>query len=397
MKHYDIVVCGGGIAGVAAALAASRRNKKVLLIEKQSVLGGLATSGLIYIYLPISDDRDKVIASSITEELMIRCQEYGPFSLGEKWGGEGVGNPGNSRDRYRCCFSPAGYMLTLEKMVRESGTELLLETTVTGVRTNAQNRIEEIEIFCGCEKEQISADCFIDATGGAYLFRMAGAQVFPETNYHNPWVMEVNAENKDHFPLTGDLHVQPMPIPEKDGSMEQVLSSAEMQEFIRRQYKAIRAHYDALSAQQRKTIYPVHLPMMPQTRKIARIDAFAEIKTGEAGMRFEDSIGVAADWRKKAPAWETPYGALLSRQVRGALAAGRCINSSGDAWEIFRVIPAAAMTGEAAGVAAALSSEQNTDPAALSVSFLQQELVKTGGIMHISDGFFSTNANERSC
>ena len=65
MKHYDVVVCGGGIAGVAAALAAARRGKKVLLVEKQSALGGLATSGLIYIYLPISDDRDKVIASSI--------------------------------------------------------------------------------------------------------------------------------------------------------------------------------------------------------------------------------------------------------------------------------------------------------------------------------------------
>ena len=165
--------------------------------------------------------------------------------------------------------------------------------------------------------------------------------------------------------------------------MPQVLSTAEMQEFIRRQYKVIRDYYDAMTPEQRKEIYPVHLPMMPQTRKIARIDAFAEITTGQAGVRFADSIGVAADWRKKAPAWETPYGALLSRQVKGALAAGRCINSSGDAWEIFRVIPAAAMTGEAAGVAAAMASEQNTDPADLSVESLQQELVKTGGIMHI--------------
>jgi len=58
VKHYDVAVFGGGIAGVAAALAAVRRNKKVVLVEKQCVLGGLATSGLIYIYLPISDDRD---------------------------------------------------------------------------------------------------------------------------------------------------------------------------------------------------------------------------------------------------------------------------------------------------------------------------------------------------
>ena len=393
MKHYDAVVCGGGIAGVAAALAASRRNRKVLLIEKQSVLGGLATSGLIYIYLPISDDRDKVIASSITEELLVRCQEYGPFSLSERWGGPAAGVPGNSSDSYLCCFSPAGYMLTLDKMVRESGVELMLETTVTGVRCSAQNRIEEIEIFCNCEKERITADCFVDATGGAFVLRMAGAQVFPELNYNNPWIMEINAERKNHFPFTGDLHVQPMTTPQVDGSMPQVLTTAEMQEFLRRQYQVIRNYYDAMTPEQRKESYPVHLPMMPQTRKIARIDAFAEVTTGQAGVRFEDSIGVAADWRHKAPAWETPYGALLSRQVRGALAAGRCINSSGDAWEIFRVIPAAAMTGEAAGVAAAMASEQNSDPAELAVESLQKELAKTGGIMHISDGFtFNTSS-----
>lgn len=397
MRNYDVVVCGGGIAGVAAALAASRRGRKVLLVEKQSVLGGLATSGLIYIYLPISDDNGRVIASSITEELLIRCQEYGPFSLSKEWGGPENGDPGHPGGRYLCCFSPAGYMLTLEKMVRGSGIELLLETTVTGVRCDARNRIGEIEIFCGCEKERISADCFVDATGGAFVLRMAGAAVFPEENYHNPWIMEINAECRNTYHLRGDLHIQPMTKPECDGSMPRVLSTEEMQEFIRRQYKVIRDYYDGMTPEERKVNFPVHLPMMPQIRKIARIEGMAEIKTGEAGVRFEDSIGVAADWRKKAPAWETPYGTLVPRQVRGGLVAGRCINSSGDAWEIFRVIPAAAMTGEAAGVAAALSSEQNTDPAALSVSFLQQELVKTGGIMHISDGFFSTNANERSC
>lgn len=387
MKHYDIVVCGGGIAGVAAALAAARRGKKVLLVEKQSVPGGLATSGLIYIYLPISDDHDRIIASSITEELLLNCQEYGPFSLSEKWGGTKEGYPGNERDACLCCFSPAGYMLTLDKMVRSSGAELRLETTVTGVRCDGENNLKEVELFCGCEKENISADCFIDATGGAYVLRMAGNKVFPETNYHNPWIMELNKEKANVFHFTDKLHIQPMTMPEVDGSMPQVLSAAELQEFLRRQFQVIRNYYDGMTPEERKVNYPVHLPMMPQTRKIARIDALKEIQSGAAGLRVEDSIGVAADWRKRAPAWETPYGALIPRQVGNALAAGRCINSSGDAWEIFRVIPAAAMTGEAAGAAAVLASERGISPAKIPVEDLQQELRKNKVIMHIADGY----------
>ena len=48
--NYDVIVCGGGIAGVAAAIAAARAGAKTLLMEKMYLLGGLATSGLITVY-----------------------------------------------------------------------------------------------------------------------------------------------------------------------------------------------------------------------------------------------------------------------------------------------------------------------------------------------------------
>ena len=159
----------------------------------------------------------------------------------------------------------------------------------------------------------------------------------------------------------------------------------DLQKFFKRQYEIIRSTYDKLPAKQQKECYPLHLPCMAQVRKIARIAAMAEIGDGFAGVPVKDSIGVAADWRKMAPSWETPYGALIPEKVRGALAAGRCINSSGDAWEIFRVIPAAAMTGEAAGTAAAMACSRGIDPADLPVADLQKELVNNGCILHIAD------------
>ena len=53
--YYDVIVVGGGIAGVSAAASASRHGAKTLIIEKNVVLGGLATAGLISWYEPLCD------------------------------------------------------------------------------------------------------------------------------------------------------------------------------------------------------------------------------------------------------------------------------------------------------------------------------------------------------
>ena len=68
---YDVVVIGGGIAGVAASLSARRAGKKVCLIESTFLLGGLATSGLVTFYLPLCDGQGKQIHHGISEELLM--------------------------------------------------------------------------------------------------------------------------------------------------------------------------------------------------------------------------------------------------------------------------------------------------------------------------------------
>ncbi|MCL2167361.1 MAG: FAD-dependent oxidoreductase, partial [Clostridiales bacterium] len=66
---YDLVVVGGGVAGVAAALAAKRNGvEKVLLIEKQAVFGGLATAGHVVYYDPLCDGMGHKVYSGIAEE-----------------------------------------------------------------------------------------------------------------------------------------------------------------------------------------------------------------------------------------------------------------------------------------------------------------------------------------
>ena len=65
---YDVAVCGGGFAGISAALASARQGKKTVLFERQFMLGGLGTSGIVTIYLPLCDGYGHQVSFGIAEE-----------------------------------------------------------------------------------------------------------------------------------------------------------------------------------------------------------------------------------------------------------------------------------------------------------------------------------------
>jgi len=73
----DVVVAGGGVAGVAAALAAARSGVKVMLLERSFMLGGLATAGLVTIYLPLCDGEGRQVSFGLSEELLKLSIEHG--------------------------------------------------------------------------------------------------------------------------------------------------------------------------------------------------------------------------------------------------------------------------------------------------------------------------------
>ncbi len=372
MKYYDVAVCGGGIAGVSAAIAAARQGMKTVLFEKQCLLGGLATSGLIYIYLPLCDGYGKQVTFGLAEELLRRCTRYSPFDVPERWGGPAGGEPGIAGERFQCCFSPAGYTLVLDEMLSEAGVDLWLDTAVASADTD-KGTVKNVTVFNASGLQKVEARCFIDATGGAYLTKMAGGEVFYSSNHITPWVLEM-APGASGYRFTGDLHVKAIGTPYTSSAVPPCEGGREVTDFVRRSWEVIRSRYDNLPESEKKNTYPVHLSAMPQIRKIARINGKTVLTGDDCGRHFSDSVGTAGDWRKPSPVWETPYGALLPRELNNVLAAGRCIGAEGDAWEVFRVIPAAAMTGEAAGTAAALSVRSNVTPDRLDVAILQNAL-----------------------
>ena len=98
----------------------------------------------------------------------------------------------------------------------------------------------------------------------------------------------------------------------------------------------------------------------------------------EIRRHFDDSVGAFSDWRKCGPAYELAFGTLYSKAVKNLLVAGRCISVDDDMWDITRVIPVCAVSGEAAGLAAAMSD----DFGAIEVSELQKKLLSRGVKLH---------------
>ena len=125
---YDLIVAGGGVAGVAAALTAKKRGLKVLLLEKSNILGGLATLGLVNYFVPMCNGRGKQIILGLADEWLKASMKYGFDIIPNAWEN---GEP-ETPDGSRMCltYSPYIFALQLTEMVKESGVDLLLDCIV---------------------------------------------------------------------------------------------------------------------------------------------------------------------------------------------------------------------------------------------------------------------------
>ena len=118
MQVYDIAIIGGGIAGVAAAVQTARMGMKTVLIEKTALVGGLATGGLINVFLPLCDGNGHQVTFGIAEEMLRKSIVYGPGEIPPGWRNE---CNGEERKRFISVFSPASFALALDEMALMSG------------------------------------------------------------------------------------------------------------------------------------------------------------------------------------------------------------------------------------------------------------------------------------
>lgn len=394
-RHYDLIVAGGGVAGVAAALEAARAGLRVALVEKTIITGGLATAGLINIYLPLCDGCGHQVTFGIAEELLQLSLRYGPGNVPADWQQSGKDQ---CRSRYMATFSPAAFALALDEVLSKSGVTLWFDTLICAAGVKG-NRVTGIEVENKSGRSLFTAPVFIDATGDADVAHYAGAECAEADNFLSIWGLEasLSAARKavagnsaapllQCFRLGGDNAGREAPAdiaPMRGTDAEQVTR------FILAGRRILREHYrtgqTALGADGRNQLFPLTLPSLAQFRTTRRIVGQTTLQAGQAGKAAPDSIGLAADWRTSGQVWEIPYGTLLPRKANGLLAAGRCIASEGDAWEVTRVIPVAALTGQAAGAAATLAVRRGTTPDALDPKDVQAVLRQKRIPYHLTD------------
>jgi flavin-dependent dehydrogenase len=177
----DVLVCGGGFAGISAALAAARQGSKVILLEKEYLLGGLGTAGLVTIYLPICDGMGKQVSFGIAEELLrlsisMGCESRYPAN----WLDSDDPSKRTEKDgRFWARYNPNLFAILVEKLLLKTGVKILYGTYAVAVSKNV-DKIDAVIVENKSGRQGIAVKSVVDATGDCDIALFADA---PTENY----------------------------------------------------------------------------------------------------------------------------------------------------------------------------------------------------------------------
>ena len=375
--EYDVCVVGGGIAGVAASLAAAREGAKTCLVEKEYALGGLATLGLIVIYLPLCDGRGRQVISGISEELLKASLKYAPGNLPECWQSPNGDPEARKTARYRTNFEAAPFMITLEEMLIDAGVTLLYDSRFAGVKRTGRH-IDGVILENKSGRLGLGARMVVDASGDADVCFAAGEKTVSNAiNVCTGWYFSQGQDGVQLRGVSDPIHGK---IPDGhrfyagDRHDDVTQHAIDGRRMIMADVMKRRAAGDA-------GLYPLIIPTYDGMRMTRRLKGAYELDESEAFVDFEDSVGMTGDWRKAGPVFALPWRTIVGTENDNIAAAGRCISVTTDMWDITRVIPTAAVTGQAAGLGAALAVQKGVGLQELSVAYLQSALRSHGAII----------------
>ena len=396
-REYDFIVAGGGLAGCAAALQAARRGKKTLLLEKSNILGGLATLGLVNLFVPMCNGLGKQICFGLAEEFLRDSIKLGYDTLPPEWRDGEPSKP--TRARYMTKFSPYLYALQLDEKLRAEGVDILFDCAAIRPVMDG-TRVKGVVALGKDGLRVFRALIFADTTGDADLLRAAGLPTRAGANYFTWFGSLANAEScvkavesgrpekaLDAGISGGGINLfgdnQPADVPRWSG-----LSVEEVTAYLLANHDVMLEKARAQVAEKGRGSFEIaRIPLMPQFRTTACLVGDATFRYDSVYKHAEDSICAVNDFEHRCHLFEVPFGAICRHDAPNLLTAGRSASAEGFGWDVLRVIPPAILTGQAAGEAASLALDKGCDVAAVPIRELQRLLEEDKVMVHFPDAY----------
>ena len=421
---YDVVVCGGGPAGVFAAIAAAREGAKVAIVEQYGFLGGMATAGLV-MPLSVFTYQNKQVIGGIPWEFIERL---------EAMGGGYVERPlGN------VAFDPELYKLCMQRMVIEAGIDLYMHSYLSGCVMGDNGVVSSVVFENKNGAEALEAKVFIDCTGDADLAAMAGVPmqeqngeplqplstyfVLAGVDTSSPLIFEAMHHNKQGenchcLPIREYLlaHAEELDIPEFGGpwfcttlhegcvavnmtrtagnacdNRDYTAAECRLREDVYRMADILRKNFKEF-----ENCYVSAVATQAGIRETRRIKGVHTMTAEEyiSGYRYADSISRGAhpidihatNGNKQSihfleQAAYVPYRALVAEDFPNLLVAGRAISADRKAFASMRVQASCMGTGQAAGVAAAMCASVGCDVKSVDTEALIAKLKQLGAAL----------------
>ncbi|MDD3695694.1 MAG: FAD-dependent oxidoreductase [Lentisphaeria bacterium] len=373
--HFDVLVLGAGPGGFAAAVAAAKQGKNVMLVEQNAAPGGVAAFSACPVIAGIAS-LDPKQHNSVSAELLIELQEMQAAKL--------MGWAVNS--------SELAVQIAMTRILKRNRVKMLFYATLTEVESEKE-RVKAVTVCCAGQKLRFTADNFVDASGDAVLAELAGASCqhgSVEESMSKTVLMKLSgiksfdkASLKQRFaqlqcPIAIQDHFMGTPL--ADGTLVLNISAVagdalspweltRMDQELREQCWQImpwlRSQFPEFAEAQIVSIAPrigvrasrnilgrclITCDDIDQDRQFAEVVALGKRSYGEHYVKCFSS-----PWRK----WHKgelpiPYGALIAEPLKNLAAAGRCIAIETKAISCIRLMAHCLATGVAAGSAAAL-------------------------------------------
>jgi glycine/D-amino acid oxidase-like deaminating enzyme len=411
-RKFDVVVCGAGSAGVAAAYAAAQAGARTLLLERHGYGGGIVTAAMIHTLDAIKScvDNDVEVVGGFAAELIKETLALGGAATPD--------NPGEA-----LTLHPEMYKVAIDRLLVRVGVTVLFHANVCGVQMSG-NRVTGVEVALRDGRARIAAGAVVDGTGDAEIAHHAGARWnldrdLQAMTYHfrlgnlarnrtwSEWEEVMGAAMKAAH-AAGEIKVfgGPWVIRLADGEISinstrvygnpVELSRAETEgrarmldiwNILRRRVPDLKDSYILAGASQ------LHIR---ESRKLAGVYTLTEDDIRD-GVAFPDAVAVGA-WpidihptngfvgvhphKDQAPVpYEIPYRCLVPETVDGLLVAGKPISTTHRAHGSTRVPGTSLATGQAAGVAAALAVRSGQTLRTVGIEALRDALRRQGGMV----------------